>query len=528
MVFTSLKFAAFFAAIFILYYLLPARYQRYLLLAGSYVFYAFTSVKALFMLLSITLITYLGAYFISRNYGIESDYLQTHDLEKDEKKAYKAIQAKKRKQLLTVVIVALLGILFVFKYTNFAIYNIGVLANALGANATFSTLNILLPVGLSFYIFQTMGYVIDVYRGSVEAEQDISKYALFASYFPQIMQGPIGDYSKLAPQLYSEHAFDYDKAVRGLQRIIWGVFKKLVIANNINMCLNLVFSSYWTWHGFIWIIALCMYSIELYADFSGYMDIAIGCSEMLGISLEENFEVPYFAKNVADFWRRWHITLGACFRNYVFYPLLRSKWLDGMRKKYKKAGKKQLSTMLPTVIALAITWFLTGAWHGASWSYILYGVYYGIFLIMDALLASVYSNWQEKHQKLSDSKLFNCFRVVRTFTIVTLGYSIFRPANLTATVYILGSMFSGLYKSEVGKFLYTYYYYIIAAVIGTIVLTLVDVYHLKNTEAYSLRNKILTFNPVIRYLIYIVSILAIIFMGAYGDASLNSFAYFQF
>ncbi len=525
MVFTSLKFAAFFAAIFILYYTLPAKYQRYLLLVGSYIFYAFTSVKALIILFAITLITYFGARLIGNNYNKESAYLSENQLEKDEKKAYKAAQAKVRKHQLTAVIVLLLAILFVFKYLDFTLYNFSLLR---GTGSSYQGLDILLPIGLSFYMFQTMGYVIDVYRGSVEAEKDITKYALFASYFPQIMQGPIGDYSSLAPQLYSEHKFDYNKAVFGLQRIAWGVFKKLVIANNISLAIDGVFSTYWTWNGFVWVIVLCMYAIHLYADFSGYMDIAIGCSQMLGIEISENFNAPYFSKSIPEYWRRWHMTLGAWFKNYLFYPLLRTKWLDGMRKKYKKAGKKQLSSTLPTVIALGITWVLTGVWHGASWNYVVYGAYYAFFLIMAAVMEPVYSKWQQKHPKISDSWWFNCFRVVRTFTIVTFEYAIFRATDLYATKHIYTSMFSGINKSEAGRFIFVNYYYIVAAVIGTIVLTAVDVYHLKHNEPYALRMKLQSMTVLKKRAIYILLIIATVFLGAYGDASLSSFAYFQF
>lgn len=525
MVFTSLKFAAFFAAIFILYFCLPAKYQRFVLLIGSYVFYAFTSVKALFMLFAITLITYAGGRVIGANHANEAAYLAANTLEREDKKAYKASQAKLRGYFLTAVIVALLGILFVFKYLNFTLFNISLL---LGTSSSFKNLEILLPIGLSFYMFQTMGYVIDVYRGGVEAEKDITKYALFASYFPQIMQGPIGDYSRLAPQLYSEHQFDVSQAVLGLQRVAWGVFKKLVIANNISLAIDRVFNTYWTWEGFVWVIVLCMYAIHLYADFSGYMDIAIGCSQMLGIEIDENFNAPYFSKSVPEFWRRWHMTLGAWFKNYLFYPLLRTKWLDGMRKKLKKSGKKQLSSTLPTVIALGITWVLTGIWHGASWNYLAYGAYYAFFLMMAASMEPVYTKWQQKHPKISDSKWFNSFRVVRTFTIVTFEYAIFRPYSLTATGHIISSMFTCINKSDVGRFLFANYYYIFAAVLGTIVLTVVDVYHLKHTEKCSFRSYILALPAYKKHALYILVILAIIFLGAYGDASLNSFAYFQF
>jgi hypothetical protein len=244
--------------------------------------------------------------------------------------------------------------------------------------------------------------------------------------------------------------------------------------------------------------------------------------------MDENFTTPYFAKSIAEFWRRWHITLGTWFKNYLFYPLLRTDWLNNMRKKYKKQKRTYLSQTLPNVFALLITWFSIGLWHGAASKYILYGMFHGFFVIMDSVLSPVYSNWREKHSKLSDSKGFNLFRIVRTFIIVTFGYGIFRAGNLEATAYIYTHMFTGIEKSILGTFLFNYYYYLIAAFLGTIVLFVVDIYHEKHPEIGSLRYAISEQKMLVRYSIYILAVVSIIFLGTYGDASLNSFAYFQF
>ena len=426
------------------------------------------------------------------------------------------------------MIILLLGILGFFKYSNFAIDCYVGLANLFGHNLEIEHLDILLPVGLSFYIFQSMGYFIDVYRGMVEAETDITKYALYVAFFPQVLQGPIGDYGRLSIQLYDSHEFKNENVVFGLQRAAWGFFKKLVIANSLSIGVDKVFNQYYHYDGFIWMLVLSMYSIQLYADFSGYMDIAIGCAQSLGIELDENFTTPYFAKSIAEFWRRWHITLGTWFKNYLFYPLLRTDWLNNIRKKYKKKGNTYLSATLPNLFALIITWFCIGLWHGAATSYIIYGLFHGFFVIMDSVLSPLYIGWREKHEKLSESKAFNLFRIARTFSIVTLGYAIFRPADLNATGYIFTHMFTGLNKSVLGTFLYNYYYYIIAGFIGFIVLLLVDLYHEANPANGSLRRAVSKKSSLVRLFIYSVGIAAIIYLGTYGDASLNSFAYFQF
>ncbi len=528
MSFTTISFIVFFTFVLIAYYLLPEKYQRFILLIASYIFYGFTSIKALMMMFVITLITYFGGKQIATINDKESAFLKSNELEKAEKKQYKALQQKKRNRVLVSVVVLLLGLLAFFKYSNFVIDSYIGIANLFGVNIEVNHLNILLPVGLSFYIFQSMGYFIDVYRGMVDAEKDITKFALYVSFFPQVLQGPIGDYAKLSPQLYESHPFVRRNVVFGLQRATWGFFKKLVIANSLSMGIDKVFGEYYHYDGIIWILVLGMYSIQLYADFSGYMDIAIGCAQSLGIILDENFTTPYFSKSIAEFWRRWHITLGTWFKNYLFYPLLRTDWLNNMRKKYKKKGKSYLSATLPNVFALVITWFCIGLWHGAAASYILYGVYHGFFVIMDSVLAPVYTGWREKHEKISESKWFNLFRIVRTFIIVTLGYAIFRPVNLNATGYILTHIFTGINRNILGTFLYNYYYYIIAGFIGFIVLFLVDLYHEVNPTVGSLRGDISKKSPVLRVVMYCIGFAAIIYLGTYGDASLNSFAYFQF
>lgn len=528
MSFTTVNFVIFMTVVFIAYFTVPKKAQPYILLAGSYVFYGFASIMGLAFLIGITLITYLGATHISKINAREALFLKEHELERDEKKAYKNLEQKHRKKTLILVVALLIAVVVGFKYLTFIFSNIEALVGVFGGSFKSPSLTILLPVGLSFYTFMSMGYFIDVYRGTVEAEHNLFKYALFVAYFPQVLQGPIAEYKKLAAQLYESRDFDRKNAVFGIQRVMWGFFKKLVIANTLSYGIDQVFRVSYQYTGIIWIFVMMLYGIQLYADFSGYMDIACGCSQMFGITIEENFDTPYFSKSIAEFWRRWHMSLGAWFKNYVFYPALRSDWLNNMRKKYRKAGKIYLSATLPNVIALLITWVLIGAWHGASWNYIVYGLFHGFFVIMDSVMSPVYTKWRENHQKLSDSKVFNLFRIVRTFAIVTIGYCIFRAANLAETAYIYRNMFNGVNKSTIGTFIYNYYYYLFAGGLGTIVLFLVDLYHVKHPEVGSLRNWVASQSSWKRYLIYIIAIIATVFLGAYGDAALNQFAYFQF
>ena len=215
--------------------------------------------------------------------------------------------------------VVTIGMLVVFKYLEFLFTNVNWLLGAMGVDSTLPMARLMLPVGLSFYVFQSLGYCIDVHREMVSAERNFFKHALFVSYFPQILQGPIGDFGRLAPQFFKDRKFSYEEAVFGIQRVAWGFFKKVMVANVIADRINPVWTSAGDYPGFIfWSSVLALYSIQLYADFSGYMDIACGCSQMLGIKLDENFQCPYFAKSIAEFWRKWHITLGVWFKTTFF------------------------------------------------------------------------------------------------------------------------------------------------------------------------------------------------------------------
>lgn len=502
MVFTTLTFIIFMGITFTLYYIVPQKYQWKTLLLASYVFYAWTSPLYLIFLLITTIVTYFGTVFIEKN-------------------------REKSKLYLIIVICILLGMLIGFKYTNFFLRNVKNFSVLFGRTLEIPSLRIILPIGLSFYTFQSLGYCIDVYREMVDCEKDFLKHALYVSYFPQLLQGPIGNYSKLSPQLFSPHTFSYKEAVFGLQRASWGFFKKMVIANQISLAIDGTWTNYSDYQGlFVWIFILCLYSIQLYADFSGYMDIAIGCSQMLGITLDENFDTPYFSKNIAEFWRRWNITLGTWFKNYVFYPLLRSENLSKIRKHWRKSNP-YLSNTVPTVIALLIVWLLIGFWHGADWSYVAYGLFHGGFIILSTLMAPVYSKFHSKYPKLQTSKLYSLFQIIRTFAIVTFGYVIFRPANLHVTTGIVNLMGEGIGLFNLLHFVTVYLKELSAAFLGTVVLFCVDLYHF-NLDSILLREKISNFSILGRWIIYVIFVCAILILGVYGRSDLDQFAYFRF
>ena len=502
MVFTTLRFIIFMGIVFCLYYTVPKKAQWKLLLVASYVFYACASPLYVLFLVFTTGITFAGSRLIEK-------------------------YRKRGKSILIGIAVILLGMVVVFKYASFLIKNVSALLGVFGCQVTSPTLRLILPLGLSFYVFQSLGYCIDVYREMVAAEKNFFRHALYVSYFPQLLQGPIGDYAQLSPQLFEEHSFSYKNAVFGLQRAAWGFFKKLVIANQISLVIDSVWTADTAYSGLLfWIFVLCLYSIQLYADFSGYMDIALGCSQMFGITLAENFETPYFSKSIAEFWRRWHITLGAWFKNYVFYPLLRSKSLSALRKKWRKTHP-YLANTLPNVTALFIVWLLIGLWHGADWSYVVYGLFHGAFIIASVVFAPLYAAFNKRFPALETNRLYSLFRIVRTFLIVTFGYVIFRPANLRLTHAILQQMFSGLGISSLLHFGSPNFKELSAAFIGFIVLFCMDMYHIK-PRTKSLREVISKQAVPVRWCIYLLFVCSILILGVYGKSELNQFAYFRF
>lgn len=481
----SIQFVIFIFILCVLHYSLFMEYQWQLLLAGSYIFYFLIEPKCILLLLYTTVVSWCAARLIHR---------------------YKA----KRKPFLTIGILLLLSQLIVFKYAGFI----------------FETLSLVIPAGLSFYVFQAIGYMVDVYRNQIEPENSFLKYAFYVSFFPQLLQGPIGEYETLSPQLYDKHVFDYDESVKALYRISWGFLKKLVIANNIAMFNTEIFDKYSAdYKGFLlWMIVLSSYAIQLYADFSGYMDIVVGTARLFGIKIDENFRHPYLSISIAEYWRNWHITLGRWFRNYMFYPVLRSKGMLNLRRRLRKKGYKELSTIIPTSLCLLITWISTGIWHGASWNYVLYGIYYGLLIILEMLIDS----WKRKyHTKRKPSKLRMGGCIVRTFFLVLMGYAVFRPASLIVSVNIFSGMFHRTDFHVFRTLIMTNIRELLAAMAGIIPLTVIDIVHYCN-ENVSFRNIIRQYQTAIRWCGYISIAMVIIFLGIMGNATLDQFVYFRF
>lgn len=454
MSFTSTTFIVFIVIMLLGYYIIPKKFQWILLLVGSYVFYLWFTPYFIFFLLFSTMTTWLFPILIGKINENQEAFLRSDEARMLPKKGmggvmeYRKHNGRKKRVLLVVCLICNIGILVVLKYTNFLINTV----NVFGVNLA-SIDWIVLPIGISFYTFQSVGYCIDVYRETVEPQRNFFKYALYVSFFPQICQGPIGRYNDLAPQLYKKHKFDYDVFVMGLERMLLGFFKKLVVANRIGLYVDIIFDNPSGYSGGILALATVMYAFQLYADFSGYMDIALGIGASLGIRLEENFRQPYFSQSITEFWRRWHITLGSWFRDYLYYSILRSGWCSTIGKKLSKSGHKKLSKVLTAVIGLIITWFLIGLWHGASWNFVFYGLYHGMFVILAIILADVYTKSKKAVNVKENGKPWKVFQILRTFAIVCFGYILFRANTLVDAGIIFQKLFTDLIpKFGVGYF----------------------------------------------------------------------------
>ena len=354
------------------------------------------------------------------------------------------------------------------------------------------------------------------------------KYALFILFFPQIMQGPIGRYNDLAPQLFEPCKFDYDRLKSGLVRMLWGFFKKMVIADRAAFLVNTVFDNWKPYGGAVIWVAVFLYAVQLYADFSGYMDIALGAGEALGIRLSENFRTPYFSKSTAEFWRRWHITLGTWFRDYLFYPIIRTKLFQKVAK--SKKLPKFVKTNIPTIAGLAVVWLITGIWHGADWHYAAWGIYYGMIIIASSLLAPVYEKLTKLLRIKTDCFSYKLFQIVRTFLIVLVGYVLFRGNGLMAAFKMIKSMFT-VYNPWVFTDGTLLTLGLDAANWNVLILSMLILLavSIANENGINVRERISQQNIIFQWICYLAGIFAVLIFGIYGSGyDASAFMYLNF
>lgn len=529
--FASARFLGFLAVLFVLYYLIPRRHQWKLLLAGSLFFYWFAGWYCLVYILVTAVTTYLTGRKLGNLIREQDQYLKEHkeDLDKEQRKAYKAAEKKRRFRWMMLCLLLNFGILAVVKYTNFIIGNINSVMTAVGSENLLSFRNLALPMGISFYTFQSMGYLLDVYRNKYPEEKNAGRFILFVTFFPQLIQGPISRYNQLAPTLYAEHPWNWDMISRGIQRVIWGYFKKLVIADRLLIPLRTMLDKPEEFQGVYVLAVMFLYAVQLYADFTGGIDITIGVAQMLGVEVTENFHRPFFSKNTEEYWRRWHITMGSWFRDYIFYPLSVSTPMRKLTQWSRGHLGEHVGKRFPVYVATILLWFVTGVWHGASWNFIVWGLLNGVVIIVSQEFEPLYEKFHARFPALKPTFGYRLFQVIRTFWLMSAIRVLdcyrdvpltFRQVGTVFTRFNPGVLFDGSFlKMGIGTG-----DWIIAAV-GALLMLACSLLGRKK----SVRDRLHERSPHLAWCGCVVMILAILIFGVYGigyDAT--QFIYNQF
>lgn len=436
MSFTSFDFLIFLAVCVCLYYIVPVRYRWIVLLTASGAFYLLSSFKTFLFLVFTATVTFFGGKYIGKQNGAHKAYLKEHgQLSRDDKKKLKAELQKRKRKIVALVLIVNFGILAAVKY--FYPY-----MEALGIEGRFD-LGILIPLGISFYTFQTAAYMIDLYRGKIEADQSLPRFFLFVSFFPHIIQGPIARYDQLAEQLYQGHRFSYENLAHGAQLIMWGFFKKLVIADRAAVLVNQVFDNYQDHQGMVVFTALLFYSIQIYGDFSGGIDIARGAAQMMGIDMAHNFKRPYFSDSISEFWRRWHMSLSFWCRDYIFYTISLSKTFGKAGKSLRRILGDRVGKLFPVLVAQMATFLTIGIWHGAEFKYIAYGLYNGGIIILGLLMEPYLKRAVDVLRINTGSRGWKLFQIARTFILIVIGRIFPISLSFSAAIYSFLSMFKG-------------------------------------------------------------------------------------
>ena len=393
MLFNSFEFLVFLPVVFALYWFVfkGRKPQNLLIVIASYVFYGWWDWKFLFLIAFTSFCSFLSGKFIAKNED----------------------NPKKQKWISAANIIVNLSVLGVFKYYNFFAESLAGLLSIFGFQADFATLNVILPVGISFYTFQALSYSIDVYKGKIKATDDIVEFFAYISFFPQLVAGPIERATNLLPQFQKDRNFDYAKAVDGCRQMLWGFFKKLVVADKCAMVVNTNWTDYQQLPSVTLVILAVLFSFQIYCDFSGYSDIAIGCARLFGFDLKQNFNFPYFSRSIPEFWRRWHISLTTWFRDYIYFPLGGSRC-----NKWK------------IIRNVFIVWAVSGLWHGANWTFVCWGLYHAALLAVYNLL-SINTKYKEP---VTLNNVKSIFQVGLTFVLAVIGWIIFRAENIEQAV----------------------------------------------------------------------------------------------
>lgn len=505
--FYSIQFVTFLVIALLCYYKFFRKQQWICLLVGSAVFYYFTGVENFIFLLLTGFTTWIGAKRLA-DYSKEMVALRgDKSIEKDEKKARKEAIVKKRRTVMWGVLLVNFGVLACLKYLEPILEGMGVIGQD-------NMLGLVLPLGISFYTFQSIGYLLDIYYDKYDAEPSFAKYMLFVSYFPQMIQGPINRYDVLGSQFSEEHVWDGQAATKALYRVFYGFMKKYTIANILAVAIANTFDTpARDFAGATVIFAILLYSAQQYADFSGGIDMVLGISELFGIKMAENFRQPYFSVSLADFWRRWHISLGKWMRDYVFYPFALTKPMKNFGKWANKKLSKHLGRVLPAAIGNILVFFIVGIWHGAEWHYIVWGLYNGIVIALSDILEPYYEKMIEVLHINKKAKWYHLFQIVRTFIVVNIGWYFDRIVDVKVALY---SLKKSIFNLNIGMLMEEYpiifdgikAYGVQLAILGCLIVLVVS---LLEENKINVREVLYKAPLFVRWVIYTFMIILILF-----------------
>ncbi|NNC95046.1 MAG: MBOAT family protein [Chitinophagales bacterium] len=477
MLFNSIHFVLFFPVVVVLYFLIKPKYRWILLLAASYYFYASWKLEYLSLIIISTLIDYVAAIQMSK----------TED-------------KKKRKKWLVLSLLTNLGILFSFKYFNFFNESVQQAFDLFNVFYNVPAFDVLLPVGISFYTFQTLSYSIDVYKGDKKAEKHLGIFALYVAFFPQLVAGPIERSSRLLPQFFEKYKVEYYRIADGLRLMLWGFFKKLVIADRLAIYVDTVYNNQANHSGWTLTAGTIFFAFQIYCDFSGYSDIAIGTARVMGYRLMDNFRRPYFARSIREFWQRWHISLSSWFRDYVYIPL---------------GGNRVVKWKM--YYNLFITFLVSGLWHGANWTFIVWGGLHGLYLMFAIITAGFRNDILRKIGIAKDSALNYGIDLVVTFILAVFAWIFFRANNIGDAFAIIGKIaqFDGpLFMNPVSQFVYSASWILFLLLVET-------KWEFKLDKIGFLHSNY----QAIRHLSYAIMIILIIMFAVFDG---GQFIYFQF
>lgn len=513
--FAVIFLVAFLPICIIVYSIIPQKTKKYFLLFASMVFFWLVSGQLIvYLILTIMSVHYFGIW-LDRIQGKRNAAVKAAP--KEERKALKKVFLHQSRLVLLFAAVIHIGVLLVIKYSPFFTTNVNNLFALLNVPLQLDIPSYIMPIGISFFTLQAISYLFDVYRGLIKADDNIFRLALFMSFFPQIVEGPICRYGQTADQLWNVKQIEFENLKLGAQRILFGLMKKLVIADRLNPLIKEVFSNYSNYQGGIIAIAAVCYTIQLYMDFSGTMDAVMGIAQIFGVTMPENFQRPFFSKSISEFWQRWHITLGTWFKDYIFYPVTMSKPMKNLTSSARKKLGNHFGPLLAGSVALFCVWFCNGLWHGSAWNYIFFGMYHFALILAGNIISPAVTATNKKLHINADCFAYRTMQMVRTTILVIIGELFFRAEGLKDGLAMFGKMvtdfsFSTLDSTLMDKLKIDVQDIIIVAV----ALVIIFVISVLNEKGINIRLSLKKKNIIIRWGLLYALIMFIVIFGAYG------------